>query len=566
MAFCLVAQMGSAFEAHTRIMVDEQSFAVFRNGRVLVLECYPPKRAAAEAFLKRYLAPGVPWSIYADKGGVAIPYSALKPETQRAMLLAVFRQDCVDDQGWHHIVTYSGRDQETLWTLAEWLTGRGTNADVIAKANGLSSSRLAEGQEVLFPKEVLLEVMRKPTPKVVLKLPEESMEEQEADLGRAAKGLTFMTREKTQYAVYRLKEGEALYTAVVVRFTDYRENGDIRRACESIARESGISDVRDIDTGTAVHIPIEMLSDRYKPESNPDRREYEAALQESVRLRGQVRTKDLQGVVVILDPGHGGSDPGATTVNHDYRLYEDEVSYDIACRIKECLERTTRAKVYVTMLDPNQQYRPDDATFFEFDKDEVVVTTPNYANHDPAASLILRWHLANSIYRRETKAGVDPRKVVFASIHCDSLYDERLRGAMVYIPGAAHRRDREGTSSGRLYAKYREVREQPEARSTPAERRRDEALSRNFAATLLDDLGKAQIKRHSVGDPIRSVIRQSGGRQYVPSVLRNTLVPTKVLVECANLTNPTDCNWASRPWWRQRFAEAYVQALKDYYR
>jgi N-acetylmuramoyl-L-alanine amidase len=49
-------------------------------------------------------------------------------------------------------------------------------------------------------------------------------------------------------------------------------------------------------------------------------------------------------------------------------------------------------------------------------------------------------------------------------------------------------------------------------------------------------------------------------------VLRNTLVPTKVLIECANLTNPTDCKWASQPWWRQRFAEACVQALKDYYK
>jgi N-acetylmuramoyl-L-alanine amidase len=172
----------------------------------------------------------------------------------------------------------------------------------------------------------------------------------------------------------------------------------------------------------------------------------------------------------------------------------------------------------------------------------------------------------NSIFRKEVNGGVDPRKVIFTSIHLDALFDGKLRGTMVYIPGAANRRDSERGGSMATYGQYKEVQEAPEAKSTATERRRDEALSRNFASTLLDELGKARIKRHSVGDPIRNVIRQSGGKQYVPSVLRNTLVPTKVLVECANLTNETDSKWITQPWWRQRFAEAYVAALKAYYR
>ena len=220
----------------------------------------------------------------------------------------------------------------------------------------------------------------------------------------------------------------------------------------------------------------------------------------------------------------------------------------------------------MTMLDPAQKYQPSEATFFELDQDERVLTTPHYRNDNATVSVNLRWYLANSIYRREVKAGVDPRKIIFTSIHCDALFNDKLRGAMVYIPGASRRREVERGWPPKTYQKYKEYQEQPESKTTAAERRRDEALSRNFATTLLDELGRAQIKRHSVGDPIRSVIRQSGGKEYVPAVLRNTQVPTKVLIECANLTNPIDCKWVSQPWWRERFAEAYVEALKAFYR
>ena len=287
---------------------------------------------------------------------------------------------------------------------------------------------------------------------------------------------------------------------------------------------------------------------------------------EAQRLRGQVQSKDPEGVVVILDPGHGGRDHGAQTTTDNCTIYEDEAAYDIVCRIKQLLETQTRAKVYVTMLDPDRQYQPSDAEQFDNDEDESVLVTPNYPNHDAKVSVNLRWYLANSIYRKEINGGADPRKVIFTSVHLDAQFNGKLRGTMVYIPGAAQRRDSERGGPMTTYGIYAEVQEAPEAKSTAAERRRDEALSRNFAATLLDELGKQKIKRHSVGDPIRSVIRQSGGRQYVPSVLRNTIVPTKVLVECANLTNATDSKWITQPWWRQRFAEAYVNALKAYYR
>jgi N-acetylmuramoyl-L-alanine amidase len=52
---------------------------------------------------------------------------------------------------------------------------------------------------------------------------------------------------------------------------------------------------------------------------------------------------------------------------------------------------------------------------------------------------------------------------------------------------------------------------------------------------------------------------------YVPAVLRNTAVPTKILIEMANMNNPTDCSRLADPEWRETFAEAYVDALKAYF-
>jgi len=154
--------------------------------------------------------------------------------------------------------------------------------------------------------------------------------------------------------------------------------------------------------------------------------------------------------------------------------------------------------------------------------------------------------------------------MVFASFHTDALYDARLRGAMIYIPGAKYRRESEEPDNATL-ARFKEARDHPAATSSESERKRDEALSRNFANDIMTALGKRKIRRHLTGDWIRSRIRQDGGRVYAPAVLRNTLIPAKVLIESANMTNETDCKRLADPKWRQDFAEAYVEALKIFF-
>jgi N-acetylmuramoyl-L-alanine amidase len=312
-----------------------------------------------------------------------------------------------------------------------------------------------------------------------------------------------------------------------------------------------------------VLIPLDLVSDRFAPKGSEPRRAYEEALGEAKRLRKQqVRTKGLEGVVVVLDPGHGGRDQGGS--HERSNLYEDELNYDVACRVKKVIETRTRAKVYMTVRDLSSGYEPVDSTRFVHDTDEEVLTTPPYDNYDAKISANLRWYLANAIYFDEVRSGADPRKIIFTSFHTDALFDGRMRGAMVYIPGAKYRHGQE-KPEGEIYARFKEAWEHRGATTSAAERRRDEALSRNFAEDLMQALGKRRIRRHLEGPWIRSQIRQDGGLVYVPAVLRNTLIPTKVLVETANLTNQADRERLADPNWRQNFAEAYVDALKTYF-
>lgn len=380
-----------------------------------------------------------------------------------------------------------------------------------------------------------------------------------------ASELTYGQDKEGAYAAYRLKRGEAIYTAVVARFTDFQTSDDINNACRRVLERSGISDPRRIDAGQAIRIPMEILSDRYWPEGSTERREFEAMRSEAARLQeARVESKGLEGVVVVIDPGHGGADQGASVPEHG--LYEDELNYDIACRLKLLLETRTGAKVFFTMHDPKQGFEPRDVTRFASDKNEELLTTPRYWNADAKTSANLRWYLANSVYEKEVRKGLDPRKAVFISIHCDALH-EKMRGTMIYVPGAKYRRDRE-QPSGVVYASFEETNGHAAVTTTGPDRVRDEALSRNFAQAIIDSLNahnpKIAVNKH--GDPIRNVIRQGKNTAYVPAVLRNNLIPTKVLVETANLNNATDRERLADPEWRQWYANALLDALLDHYR
>jgi N-acetylmuramoyl-L-alanine amidase len=66
-------------------------------------------------------------------------------------------------------------------------------------------------------------------------------------------------------------------------------------------------------------------------------------------IRGRdARTREAAGPIVVLDPGHGGSDVGATSV---FGGQEKEITLDIARRVKALLERRHQLKVQLTRED-----------------------------------------------------------------------------------------------------------------------------------------------------------------------------------------------------------------------
>ncbi|MCH7959411.1 MAG: N-acetylmuramoyl-L-alanine amidase [Candidatus Hydrogenedentes bacterium] len=554
LAFCAItvlAMAAASAEDIIRKPIASGAWAIMKHGRTLGLEVHPPKGTAARSFLKPYLQVESDWTPYQSGSIAFIPYSKLKPVIKRDILFAVFPKDTVDTRGWVHTVL-DGR--ETLWSLSEWITGTGSRYKSImsASANRITSTDLRPGQIIVIPRAYLSETMRRAS---AIERPESYEPNGE---------LRYASDSVGEYAIYTLKRGEAIYTSVVVRFTDFTDNEDILEACEVIARRSKIRNVRDIVAGQKIYIPTYLLSNPYLPKGSAGREHYEASVSEARRIRvNRAHSRDLSDVVVILDAGHGGTDTGAKHIPSG--LYEDEINYDIVARIVRLLEQETGATVYTTVVDTSRPTTPTDRRRFSYDKDEYLKTTPPYKNDGSASvSANLRWMLVNAIYDKELKRGVDPEKVVFTSIHTDSLYNANLRGAMIYTPGARYRRSEE-IRKDKIYAMYAEGRHYNSFSSTSKERRRDEALSLNFAEILLENLGRKRIKRHDQGAPIRSQIRQGRNRVYVPAVLRNTKVPTKILVETANLKNRTDRKRLADPWWRQQFAIAYVAALKEYY-
>lgn len=561
--------------------LDPGVYARMENGYRLTIEFYPGKGTAG----KDYLRDPRRWARYETVQAAGEVFSALNGTAQRKVLLALFPDDYIDAAGWHHKVTYAGPEgQETLWSLCEWMTGNGFNVGKVSEVNGLTDAPLELGQWLLIPRDLLSDGLEEATPDRVPPplepLPEPEAQAmvapaQDSDPGEtvdegtlneeirlARDMLSYGQDGQGTYAEYRLQPGEALYSSVVVRYTDIREHVEILDASMEIAQRSGVRNVNTMRPGAAVRIPIELLSAPFQPQGTVEREQYEEVVAEARELRGQVQTRNLEGVVVVLDPGHGGVDPGAR--NDKYGLLEDEINYDIVCRLKRALETQTAAKVYVTQVDRSQGFEPTDARRFVHDEDEELLTNPRYPNTVPATSASLRAAIGNAVLKSELEKGTHPRKILFLSIHCDALFNRNHRGTMVYIPGAQYRLQSEPNWMRAKYGHYSEVANTVYA--APFEdRRRDEALSRNFAETLLAQLGAHRVKRHQTGAPIRNVIRRSATKEYVPAVLHYNMIPTKVLIEAANMTNDTDCERLADPSWRQRFADATLAAIKEFY-
>jgi len=473
-----------------------------------------------------------------------VPYALLDDANQLVVIRALFAEDEARGDGWLHVVPPAG-PEVGLWDIARWLTGRGENFRVLRERNEMADDTIERGRRLLVPRELLI-------PSLLAALPWDIDEV-------GPHGLTYERVGSDELAIYRLKAGEALYSSVVVRFTGRTYAEDVNALAGEIAQLNRIPDVTDMAIDQAVRIPLDLLQPEFLPSGHPRRVAYERGLVDSAQYSNTVRTTRLEGITVILDPGHGGQDPGTLYKG----VWEATYVHDISLRVRKLLRDTTAARVEVSVRD-GDGYRVRDQDALPNSRGHKVLTTPPYVIEDTTPGVHLRWYLSNSLYRRALKAnGGDSEKVVFISIHADALHAS-IRGAMIYVPAASLRRGTFG-KSGSLYSRRAEVREKPQVSYSFKQRTKSEGLSRQLANKLLSSFRRHDLAIHPE-NPIRDrIIRRRRSRPFVPAVVRHNAVPAKLLIEVCNLANNEDRRLIQTRAFRQQMATAIVEGILAYY-
>ena len=218
--------------------------------------------------------------------------------------------------------------------------------------------------------------------------------------------------------------------------------------------------------------------------------------------------------LVMLDPGHGGKDPGAIGVSG---TYEKHISLAAALELKRQLMATGRYRIELTRTR------------------DVFIP------------------LDERVARAEGRGAA-----LFVSMHADALSNPSVRGASVYTLGAASDQQtaalavRENSADRYGSTKFRET--SPEVARILASLVRQETRA-----------GSARLAHSMVGSLDQDVpLLQNPSRHAGFVVLKAADIPS-VLVEMGFMSNPRDEAALRRPDHRVRVAGAMKRAIETYF-
>ena len=338
--------------------------------------------------------------------------------------------------------------------------------------------------------------------------------------------LVFDVSARAEYKLFRLSGPDR----VVIDFKDARLRGGLAGAGDGIVRgvrhamrgERELRVVLDVNSAIQVrHFMLEpneqygyrLVVDLTDPTVQRASAPAPAAPQVKRAADEPVQNRDI---VIAIDPGHGGEDPGARGATG---LYEKDVVLAIARRL-------------ATLIEQEPGMRP------------VLIRDGDYF-----VSLRQR-----TVKARENKADL------FISIHADAFRDQRVRGGSLFVL----------SQNGASSEAARWLAERANASDLVGGVRledKDDVL----ASVLLDLSQSATLEAsHVVAE---SILRRMGpiGKLHRPSVqqagfavLKSPDIPS-VLIETAFISNPEDEAKLRSGRYQQDVAQAIFQGARDYF-
>ncbi len=502
---------------------------------------------------------------------ITFPFKVINGSIRSSALKAVFFKDKAGIGYWKHRVTFAW---ETTSMIAGLFTKEGIKAGHLVRYNKMRNKGniLKKGDVIKIPwKWISPELsLRQVSLKPPLKLKQDK-------LGKL-------------YAHYQMKQGETLYSSVVIRFTGRLLNDEVNQVANKLLKLNNISDAKLIQSRQKIRIPLEWLSEEFlvfqtndvsstktsvkktkkkktkkikssKVAVSKKKLKQGKSIQKAVAQKTKSKRKNnVHKIHVILDSGHGGRDPGATAGSRKNKdiIYEDEVVYDISKRMSKLFKKQGII-VHPTLADPNQK-QPIRYLSNRHDRDEHLLVTPRYLTRNARIGVNMRVYLVNHIFQQLRKKKVPSDNILFISLHGDALHSS-LSGAMVYYPDHRLRRGRFILSS-KIYRKRKEY------ISKLTYNQRDniysEKLSKSFGKVIINQFSKLRLRTHRVSSAVRGYLYRKG-KKTLPAVLRYSKVPTSVLVEIANLNNRLDRRDLLKSKTRQKIAKAITNSVTAHF-